>query len=304
MADDPALQPSPAGRSNGPAPEQTRPWRVPVPDLVGLAAVAAAFTAAFGPHLVWVWERWMASEYYGHGLLIPPVVAYLIYRRRELLISAPKSRDGLGLALTVGGVFLHLIATQLDVNFVSAFAMIPVLLGLAGWLWGRTVLLAVLFPICYLGFAVPVDRLLIDAFSSPLQLMAAKVAAVFGQVIGLPIAREGVNISVPEYSFEVAIACSGLKSLITMTALAALYAYLLEAKAWQRAAVLASSVPVALLANSVRVTLILLLARSMGERAAEGFFHTFSGGVVFMVGLAAIYGIGRLLGCRSLRDDI
>jgi exosortase len=151
---------------------------------------------------------------------------------------------------------------------------------------------------------VPVDRLLIDAFSSPLQLTAAKMAATFGQVIGVPMSREGVNISVPEYSFEVAIACSGLKSLITMGALATLYAYLLQAATWQRLALVASSVPVALFANSVRVTLILLLARSMGERAAEGFFHSFSGAVVFMLGLGAIYGIGRLLRCRSLRSDI
>ncbi len=304
MADDPALQSSPAGGSSGPTAEPRQPLRVPLPDLVGLVALAGAFIATFGPQLVWTWERWMNSEYYGHGVLIPPVVAYLIYRRRELLASVPKSRDGIGLALIVGGVFFHLIAVQLDVNFVSAFAMIPVLLGLVGWLWGRPVLLAALFPICYLAFAVPVDRLLIDAFSSPLQLTAAKMAAAFGQMIGIPTSREGVNISVPEYSFEVAIACSGLKSLITMTALAALYAYLMEARPWQRAVVLAASVPVALLANSVRVTLILLLARSMGERAAEGFFHSFSGAVVFLIGLAAIYGIGRLVGCRSLRDDI
>lgn len=304
MADDPALQCPPAGEPEGEASDRRQPLRVPLPDIIGLAALAAAFIATFGPQLLWLWERWMSSEYYGHGLLIPPVAAYLMYRRRESLASMPKSRDGLGLALVVGGVFLHLIAVQLDVNFVSGFAMIPVLLGLAGWLWGRPVLLGVLFPICYLAFAIPVDRLLIDAFSSPLQLTAARMAATFGQMIGVPISREGVNISVPEYSFEVAIPCSGLKSLITMTALAALYAYLLDARPWQRAAVMASSVPVALLANSVRVTLILLLARSLGERAAEGFFHTFSGAVVFLIGLGAIYGIGRLLGCRSLRGDI
>jgi exosortase len=304
MAHGPALQSSSAGEADRDRSSEPRLPGVPIVDLVGLAAVAAAFTATFAPQLLWMWERWMRSEYYGHGLLIPPVAAYLICRRRETLVSLPKSRDGLGLVLVVAGVFLHLVALQLDVNFVSAFATIPVLLGLIAWIWGRVVLLAVLFPICYLAFAVPVDRLLIDAFSSPLQLTAAKMAATFGQVIGVPMSREGVNISVPEYSFEVAIACSGLKSLITMGALATLYAYLLQAATWQRVALVASSVPVALFANSVRVTLILLLARSMGERAAEGFFHSFSGAVVFMLGLGAIYGIGRLLRCRSLRSDI
>jgi len=304
MADDPALERPSADDARDAPNTRGLTLRIPPAHWLGLVALAGAFAANFGPHLVWMWGRWMKSDYYGHGFLIPLVAAYLIYRRREYLASAPAAPDGLGLGLVVGGVFVSLVGTQLDVNFVSAFAMIPVLLGLVGWLWGRNVLLACVFPVCYLSFMVPIDPLLIDAFSGPLQLTAAKMAAAFAQIIGIPVWREGINISVPEYSFEVAIACSGLKSLITMTALATLYAYLLEGQAWQRAVVIASSVPVALVANSVRVTLILLLARSMGERAAEGFFHGFSGTVVFMVGLGAIYGIGRLVGCRHLRDGI
>jgi exosortase len=304
MADDPASQCPSGDQSDGSTSTRAALPRIPVPELLGLAALAAAFVANFGPQLLWMWDRWMKSEYYGHGILIPPVAAYLIFRRRAALAAETGAPDALGVGLAVGGVFLYLIGIQLNVNFVSTFAIVPVLLGLAGWLWGRKVLLTVAFPVCYLAFMVPIDRLLIDALSSPLQLTAAKMAVAFGHLVGMPVSREGVNISIPEYSFEVAIACSGLKSLITMTALATLYAYLLNAKGWQRALVVASSLPVALLANSIRVTMILLLARSMGERAAEGFFHGLSGTVVFLVGLGAIYGIGRLVGCRSLRDDI
>jgi exosortase len=149
-----------------------------------------------------------------------------------------------------------------------------------------------------------VDRLLIDAFASPLQLTAAKMAAGFGGAIGIPVTRDGVNLSVPQYTFEVAVPCSGLKSLTTMGALAVLFAYLVKGPLWRRLVIVASAVPVALLANATRVTLILLVAQSMGANMAEGFFHGFSGVMVFAIGLLGLYAVGRLLGCHALRDDI
>jgi len=304
MAGGPALDTRPAETPKGAAP----PWQVLVEaareELIGLGVLAALIAVAFAPQLAWMWSRWMASEYYGHGVLIPPIVGYLIYRRRALLAELPKSSDRRGLVLVVAGIVLHFLGIWADVHFVSCLALIPVLLGLVQWLWGPRIALAVLFPICYLGFMVPIDRLLIDAFSSPLQLLAAKMAGTFTQLIGIPVTREGVNLRIPEYAFEVAIACSGIKSLTTMTALAALYAYLTEGRLWQKAALLASSLPIALVANAVRVTTILLVARSLGEKAATGFLHGFSGVVVFMVGLLALYGMGWLLKCHKLRDDI
>ncbi|HJN14602.1 MAG TPA: exosortase A [Armatimonadota bacterium] len=273
-------------------------------DLIGLCALTVALIAAFYPQMTWMWGRWMNSEYYGHGFFIVPISAYLIYRRREALAELPKSQDWRGLALLAFGVLIHLFGCQVDVNFISAFALVFAVAGAVWWLWGATVAVALAFPLAYLCFMVPIDRLLIDGFSSPLQLLAANVGAGFAQMLGIPIVREGVNISVPDYTFEVAIACSGLKSSITLVALATLYGYLTEGAIWKRIVLVASSVPIALLANSVRIAAILIVAQAMSAEAAEGFFHNFSGIVVFMVGLVGLYAIGRAIGCHNTRDDI
>ena len=308
MADDPALATSPSSTPE-PAPEEARPasglpFGLTVDELVWLAAVGIGFAAAFGPELIWMFGRWMASEYYGHGLFIPLISAYLMYRRRDAVAALVARPDRLGAVLIVVGLLLHVLAVLVDVNFASNFAAIIVLWGFVAWSWGRPAALALLFPIAYLSFMVPVDRLLIDAFASPLQLTAAKMASGFSGAIGIPVTRDGVNLSVPQYTFEVAVPCSGLKSLTTMTALAALFAYLVKGRLWRRLVLVGSALPVALLANASRVTLILLVARSMGANMAEGFFHGFSGVVVFVIGLLGLYGVGRLLGCHTLRDGI
>ena len=308
MADDPALA-APSPDAPKPAPEEAfsasgLPFGLTVDELLWLAAIGIGFAAAFGPELVWMFGRWMHSEYYGHGIFIPLVSAYLIYRRRDVAAAVAGAPDRLGLVLALVGLLLQVLAVVVDVNFASNFAAIIVLWGFVAWSWGRRTALVLLFPIAYLSFMVPVDRLLIDAFASPLQLTAAKMAAGFGGAIGVPVVRDGVNLSVPHYTFEVAVPCSGLKSLTTMGALAALFAYLVKGPTWRRLVLVASALPVALLANATRVTLILLVAQSMGASMAEGFFHSFSGVVVFAVGLLGLYGVGRLLGCHALRDDI
>jgi exosortase len=315
MADDPALpSPSAAAAESEPLqetaaedvcaePGRVLPYGLTVGDLAWLSAIGLGFAVAFGPEFIWMFGRWLNSPYYGHGLLVPVVSAYLMFRRRDAVRGLVSPGDRLGLVAIIAGLVMHLLAVQVDVNFASCFAAIVVLWGVIAWVWGRPVALALLFPVAYLGFMVPVDRLLIDAFASPLQLLSAEMAGGFAQAIGVPVTRDGVNLGVPGYTFEVAVPCSGLKSLITMLALGTLYAHLVKARLWQRLALVAGAVPIALLANVGRVTLTLLLARSMGARIADGFFHSLSGVLVFALGLLGLYGLGRLLKCHALRSD-
>lgn len=111
-------------------------------------------------------------------------------------------------------------------------------------------------------------------------------------------------MTIPDYTFEVAIPCSGLKSAIALTALGALYAYLLVGPLWKRWLVFAASLPVALMANGARLWLTLVLAASLGPKTAEGFFHELSGIFVFIIALAGLFGIGSLIGCSQIREDI
>lgn len=266
--------------------------------------VAGLLTACFAPYLGWMWEIWWRSPYYGHGLLIPLVSGWLVYARRRDFLRARDGGNVWGLPAIVVGLGIHALAVYWDVNFPQGFAMILVLAGLIVLLFGWERARVVAFPVAFLGFMVPVDRLLVTQFSNPLQLISARLAAAFPQVIGLPVALHGTSIAIPGYTFEVAQACSGLKSIIAMGALSALFAYLVVAPTWKRLVLVVASVPVALAANAVRITVTLMLGRTFSPSVAEGFFHSVSGVLVFALALLGLFGVAKGLRCERMRDDI
>lgn len=283
-------------------PAQQQPHRPLLTPLTGL--VALLLVIGFAPYLTWMWDIWMRSEYYGHGPLIPIISAYLVYSRRREFVQAEGGYNLWGLPAVALGLLLHAAAIYLDVNFPQGFAMIITIAGLIVLLfgWGRAKVIA--FPVAYLVFMVPTGRLLVTQFSNPLQIGATSVASGVVGGLGIPVQVEGTTIAIPEYTFEVAQACSGLKSTIAMSALAALFAYLVVAPAWKRVVLFVAGAPVALAANAVRITFTVFLGRAFGEGAAEGFFHTVSGMLVFLLGLMGLFGVARLLRCDHMREDI
>ncbi|MGC9317972.1 MAG: exosortase/archaeosortase family protein [Armatimonadota bacterium] len=283
---------SPAGREDG---------RLVSP-LTGL--VALLLVACFAPYLRWMWEIWMRSGYYGHGPLIPLISAYIVYSRRRDFAAAKGGQNLWGLPIAGVGLAIYAAAVYWNVHFPQGFAMVMVIGGLTLllWGWGRAKVLA--FPILFLAFMVPTGRLLVTQFSNPLQVHAAGIAAATASFFGLPVKLHGTTIMIPDYTFEVAEPCSGLKSAIAMTALAALLAYLVQAPMWKRVLLFAAGIPIALLANSVRITFTLFLGRAFGEGAAEGFFHTGSGLMVFLLGLLGLFGVAKVLKCNRMRSDI
>jgi len=286
---EPAIQPEP----------QTQPLITPLTGVVVLLLLVC-----FAPHLKWMWDIWWRSAYYGHGPLIPLISAYLVYTRRREFARADDGHSLWGLPLTALGLVLYAVAIFLDVNFPQGFAMILVIAGLVVLLygWGRARVIA--FPIVFLAFMVPLGRLLVTQFSNPLQIASAAIASRVPMLLGIPVQVHGTTIAIPEYTFEVAQACSGLKSTIAMSALAALFAYLVAAPLWKRMVIFIAGAPVALVANTIRISFTLILGRAFGAAAAEGFFHTFSGLLVFLLGLTGLFAVAAVLKCDTMREDI
>jgi len=278
----------------------SRPWLAVWP----VVALAILVGLIFSDHLVWLVKRWWNSEYYGHGFLIPIISGYLIYRKREQIRELPRAGFYGGIVVILASLALHYVATYVDVHFPSGFALIGVLMGLTWLLWGWPVFKEVAFPLVFLFFMVPLGKLLVNQVAQPMQMFSASMAGGVAQFLGMPVTIEGTRLAMPEYTFEVAIACSGLKSIITMTALGALLAYIIRASLWKKLLVFASSLPAAIVANAARIWLTLVLGRALGEKAAEGFFHTFSGILVFLLALLGLLGVTTLLKCRQLREDI
>lgn len=189
-------------------------------------------------------------------------------------------------------------------HFPSGFALIIVLYGLVAWLQGWTRARALLFPFAFLFFMVPMARLLVDKLALPMQLFSARGAATLASFFGMHTNVDGVAILTRDYVFEVAIPCSGLHSAIAMSALGALVAYALEGAAWRRWLLFFLSLPIAVLANLIRIWITLILGNSLGPAVAEGFFHKASGAVVFLLAFLGLLLVGGILGCRQLREDI
>jgi len=296
-ASDDHLAPSPDSNSHAPPPTSVlNPLSI---------AIAILLVLAFAPYLAWMGRIWMKSPYYGHGPIIPLLSGWIIYtRRHDFFAAREEGRNAWGVPIVLVCLGMHTWATVRDVNFPQGFAMIGVIAGLALLLWGweRAKILA--FPIAFLSFMVPVGRLLVTKLSNPMQIGSAAIAARVPMLLGVPTQVQGTTIVIPDYTFEVAQACSGLKSIIAMTALAALFAYLVVAPMYKRVILLAAAIPVALAANTCRIALTLLLGRSFGSAAAEGFFHSLSGIMVFLLGMTGLLLIAKALKCEAMREDI
>ncbi len=246
----------------------------------------------------WLTSRWGVGGNVSHGWLIIVVSAGLVVRlwfRRELpFAEARPSAWGLAIiGAAMGLYFLGIMAQQTRVTLVSWILLLwGIPLYRYGWPMGRRLA----FPVAYLFFALPFGFL--DALTFPLRLVVSAVAAAVLNGLGIPAARAGTAIysnAGKGFNLEVADPCSGLHSLLALAALAALYAYLTETKAWRQWALFVSCVPIAMAGNAVRILTIAIVARFWGQELAVRYYHDYSGYVFFTVSFLFLMGTGRLL---------
>ena len=244
-------------------------------------------------HLAW---QWWDDENYSHGFLIPLMSAYFVWDRRERLRKLADAPSWLGLPVLVAGVGLFLLGNVAAELFTMRASLLVILAGLVLYLLGREHLKALAFPILYLIFMIPPPTILFNSITFPLQLFAARTATATLQFVNIPVLREGNVIILANTTLEVAEACSGIRSLATLLALATTLAYFTQRRrSWRATALVASAVPVAIVANASRVAGTGILAHYYGAQVAEGFLHTFSGWLLFLVATALLGIIGGLL---------
>ena len=265
-------------------------------------AVAAALLWLYWPTLEQLVISWNGDEYYSHGPLLPPIAAFLIWANRANLAAAWRQRHaadaarGPGAWLLFFGLGVMFLGQVADVNFVRAFSIPIVLLGIARFVGGGRFESRLRFPILLLAAGVPISRVVVQTFSVPLQKMAAGGASMALGLSGLPVQSQGVNIFTPKYNFVVDVPCSGLKTAIALLTVGLIVAYLLPGLSTLRRVILAcSSVAVALIANVIRIIIIILIGIYMGREAAEGFLHGFSNIVTFVIALVLMMVVGQFL---------
>lgn len=261
-----------------------------------LPALLALWLLAFSPILPGLFSSWLDNPDSSHGLLVPFIFFYLVWLRREDLRQARAASSAWGLALLAAGLLLYLLAYAGSVAVVARLMLILTLMGLVLFTLGRKIFRILAFPLAFLFFMVPLPISLVSLVAFPLQLLATDIAAHLIRVLAIPVHQEGNMLYFVQTSLEVAQACSGIRSIISLTMLSVIFSSFLPPKYGRRLLLAASAIPVAVLANIVRVSGTGILANFFGAVVARGFLHEFSGLVIFIFGLLVIYGEYLLLG--------
>ncbi len=241
-------------------------------------------TALYAPILVRLVAQWYNDADYSHGFLVPLLSAYLIWHKRDDLAKVPKRPSFWGMIVvlfSLGILFLGSLGAEL---FLSRSSLIGVICGLVIYFQGWAMLRAMAFPIAFLMFAIPLPALIYNEIVFPLQFIASTFATRTLEILNIfPIMREGNVLVMPGMRLEVVEACSGIRSLMSLLALAAGYGYVAERSNIVRWFLFLAMVPLAIVSNGTRVMITALMTHYIGPEAAEGFMHEFSGWVIFVV---------------------
>ncbi len=260
-----------------------------------VALLAGSFVLLYWQVIAKLVHDWGINENYSHGYLIPPLAAYLAWERRHVLMSEAPSRSWLGLVAIAGSVVLLLVGLLGAELFVSRVAMLGTLVGAILFILGWRHLKMLAFPLGILLLMIPLPGIIFNQIVFPLQLVASQAGESVIAAAGIPVLREGNVIFLANTTLEVAEACSGIRSLVSLLTLAIVFGYFTDPRPGVRTAIALSAVPVAILANAGRVAGTGIAAHYYGAAAAEGFFHSFSGWIVFIAAFAMLFAIVRLL---------
>ncbi len=253
--------------------------------------VAAAFVFCYAPVLLGMVRQWWNISFYSYAFLVPVVSAYLIWIRRDRILGImPQPNYGGGAVLMAAGLAV-LVAGQL--GGVQAFQQVSLLITLPGvvlWLFGSVVLNALVLPISFLWFMLPIWEVLADPLHAPFQVFSADLGVMLLRGIDIPVFQDGVFIYLPNITLEVAQACSGVNYLIAVLATSIPLATIVLSAVWKRVVLVLLAMVVSALANSLRVALIGMLAYYDLSGDLHGPYHMLHGVFVSLVGYAVIFG--------------
>jgi exosortase len=254
---------------------------------VQFAWFGALLLASYAPIFARLVHQWDNDPDMSHGFFVPFVSAFLVWQRRHELMALKPRPNWWGLVVVLYGTAQLYVATLGAELFLARTAFVITLAG-AVWMLGGTLMLRkLLFPLFLLFFMVPIPAVIYNRITFPLQLLASRLAGDALSVLGLPVLREGNILELPDQRLSVVEACSGIRSLLTLTFLSLVYGHFFEKKTGIRMLLFLSTVPIAIVANASRVTLTGLITEWKPE-LAEGFFHTAQGWVIFMVSLCML----------------
>jgi exosortase len=288
-------QPAPLADTLTAAPAVAAPNRSAAALALLAASAVGLLVWAYWPVLPGLVRQWWNEDEYSHGFLVPLISAGLVWMNRERLATVT-ARPGYAGVLVMAAAGLTYVTGIVGADlFLQRVSMVLMILGAVLFTAGWAVFKALLFPLGYLFLMIPLPGIIFNSIAFPLQLFAAQIASDTMSLCAVPVFREGNVMHLAATSLDVEEACSGIRSLISLTALGTLYAYLTETRWVPRLAIVAMVVPIAIAANVFRVTVTGLLAHYVSVETALNVFHTGGGYAVLAIAAVILFGTAGTL---------
>jgi len=238
---------------------------------------------------------WYTLPDYSHGFLVPFFAAFLLWDKRKVISATPVRQSWYGIALVIFSIAVLILGVYGVELFTARMSLVMLLTGLIWTFFGWAMVRVLRFPLLVLILAIPFPAIVFNQITFPLQLLASRIASDILPVLGVPTLHEGNIIELPVMKLEVAEACSGIRSLMSLFTLAVFYGYFLERTTKRRLILALASIPIAVAANVARIVGTGLCVQYWDPEKALGFFHEFSGWVMFVISLGCLYLVHRVM---------
>ncbi len=265
-------------------------------DLIKIFVLLGLVVVSYIPTFIWMVDRWSVKDtYYSHGFLVPFISFFLVWLNRDELSKLKIKPANIGWFIFGAGMLIHAISALWRVYFSSGFSLILTIVGLVLLFLGKSFLRKLWFPIAFLLFMIPLPLVAIANISFKLKILASQISAGILNGLGVAAVRDGSIIKTMHSYIIVEDPCSGIRSLIALIALGALMAYFSNISRPRKAILFASSVPIAISSNVIRIVSLSLVSEMYGAKWATGFFHTAMGFLVFVFSFFSLLIISKLL---------
>jgi exosortase len=278
--------------------QRTAPPSRPMP-WMALGWFSALLILAYLPVITHLVEQWSTDEDVGHGFFVIPVAAFIVWQRRQQILAIDYQPAWWGLGVMAWAAFQGYVGTLGAELFLQRTSLLIALVGVLLVTGGTKLLKELAFPLLLLPFMIPIPSVVYNQITFPLQLFASQVAEFNLGLVGIPVLRDGNILELASQRLSVVEACSGIRSLLSLTFLSLVYAYFFDKRVWMRWVLLAATIPVAIIANAGRVTITGILSE-VNPELARGFFHSLEGWIIFIIALVLLGGL-HLLICRFTR---
>lgn len=260
-----------------------------------IAILGGLFLVLYSPTFSMFLYDWNNDDNYSHGFLVPFIVGYLVWTKKDKLQQLIPKPSSWGLVLLIGGLLIYVVGTIGAEWFLKRSSLIIVLGGLILFVYGAAYFKTLLFPLVFLIFMVPLPAIIYKALAFKLQLLVSRLSAELISAAGIAVFRSGNIIEVASGPLAVEEACSGMRSIMALLALSSLFAYLMYRSRLKQWILVAFALPIAVVTNIIRVTSTGILAHYFGREVAEGILHESFGWLVFVIAFILLFLLSKLL---------